>query len=75
MVKRFDKSKKRRVDHLRDRSKLTCIKHGPVNSSYECKLLNCFGTKYSKYRPFKESRQELTTKKTFGKNHVVNYID
>ena len=46
-----DKRKQRYVDHMRDRSKLTCLIHSPGHSSYECRVLNDFGTKYAKERP------------------------
>ena len=58
MGKRADKHNKRCADHPRDGSKLTCLIYGPGRSSYECKVLNDFGAKYSKYRHFKESSQE-----------------
>ena len=45
---------KRYVDHPKDRSKLTCIIHGPGNSSDECKMLGDFGYKYFGIRPTKD---------------------
>ena len=53
------------VYHMKDRYKLTCLIHGPGYSSYECKVLRDFGSKYSKSRPTKDHRNEPTTKKTF----------
>ena len=39
---------KQYVDHLRDRSKHTCLIYGLGNLSDECKVLGEFGSKYSK---------------------------
>ena len=50
--------KQRYVDHTRYRSEKTCIIHGPGNSSYECRVFNYFGSKYTKSRPTKELRKE-----------------
>ena len=47
------KRRKRYADQLKDISKLTCLIHGPGNSSYKCKFLGDFGTKYAKDRPTK----------------------
>ena len=58
------KHTQRYVDNLQDRSKLTCIIHGPGNSQDEYKLLGDFGTKYAKVRPTKDLRQEHETKKS-----------
>ena len=49
---------KRYLDHPKDRSKLTCLIHGPGNSSDECNVLGDFGFKYSKIRTIKDYRQE-----------------
>ena len=46
------------VDHPKDRSKLTCIIHGPVNSSDKCKVLGEFGSRCAKLRPIKDHSQE-----------------
>ena len=53
---------------------LTCLIHGPGNSSDECKVLNYFGNKYSIGGPFKEHRWYPTTNKKFGKKQEVNGI-
>ena len=58
MSERSDKFRKRYVDHPKDISKLTCLIHGPGHSSYECKVLGNFGSKYSKRRPTKYHVQE-----------------
>ena len=58
MGKRSDKCKQRYVYHMRDGSKLTCLIHGPGHSSYKCKGLNYFGSKYTKIRHTKELRQD-----------------
>ena len=47
------KSKQRCVDNQRDGSKLTCLIHGPGHSPDECKVLNDFGSKYTKIIPTK----------------------
>ena len=65
--KRTVKRKKGYIDHPRDRSKLTCLINGLINSSDECKVLKYFGTKYAKGRPFKEIIQDTTSNKRSGK--------
>ena len=52
MGKHSGKRKQRYVDHPRDQSKLTCLIHGPGNSSDERKVLNDFSTEYAKGRKF-----------------------
>ena len=56
------KRRKRYVD-LKDRSKLTCLIHGPGHSPDECKVLGEFGSKYSKSRPTKYRGHEPTARK------------
>ena len=41
------KRRKMYLDHLNDRSKLTCLIHDPGHSSDECKVLGRFGNKYA----------------------------
>ena len=41
---------------VRGWSKLTCLIHGPGDSSDECRVLNDFGCNYTNVRPFKECR-------------------
>ena len=48
-----ENQRKRYIDHPKDILKLTCLIHGPGNSSYKCKFLGDFGTKYAKDRPTK----------------------
>ena len=72
MIKLTIKHNKRYVDHPRYQSKLTCIIHSPGNSSDECKVLNCSGSKYTKIRPSKEHRKKPTPKKSFGNNQDKN---
>ena len=57
MDKRAVKCKQRCVDQISYLLQLTCLIHGPGHSSDEYKVLNYFGTKYSKVSPFKESSQ------------------
>ena len=74
MGKHSDKRNKRRVDFLRGQYTLTCIFRDPGHSSDECKVLNGFGTKYTKVKPFKERNQDPTFRKKFGNNPEVNFI-
>ena len=60
---RTDKRKKRWVDRMRDRLKLTCIIHGPGHYLDELKVLNRFGNKYYKGNNFKERMQDTSTKR------------
>ena len=61
---------KRYIDRLKDISKLTCLIHGPGNSSDECEVLDEFGTKNSKGRPAKYLRQELATRKSLEDRNI-----
>ena len=74
MGKHAGRCKKRYVDCPIEISQLTCLIHGPGHSSDECKVLDNFGTKYAKCRPFKESRVNPTTKKKYKKKQQVNSI-
>ena len=56
------------------RYQLTCLIHGTGNSSYYCKVLGDFGSKYSKIRRTKGHRQEPVFKKKFGKHQKNNAI-
>ena len=60
MGKRAGKSDQRCVGIQRYISQLTCLITGPGHSSYECKVLNHFGTKYTIGGTFKERRKEPT---------------
>ena len=66
------KRRKRYVDNMKDITKPTCLIRGSVNSSYKRNVLGEFGTKYDKYRPTKEHRQDPATKKRFGIQHKKN---
>ena len=68
------KRRKRYVDNLKDRSKLTCLVHGPGNSSDGCKVLGDFGYKYSERIPTKYHGHEPTTNKQFDINQENNHI-
>ena len=68
------KSKQRYADHTRDWPKPTCLIHDLGHSSYECKVLKYFGTKYAKGRNFKERWKEPTFKKRFVNRKEVNSI-
>ena len=62
------------VDHSEDRSKPTCIIHGPGNSSDECKVLGDFGSKYSKIRPTKDRGKDPATVKKLNSQQENNAI-
>ena len=47
---------------MKNRSKQTCLIHGPGNSSDECKVLGDFGSRYSKSRPTKDHGHDPSTK-------------
>ena len=68
------KHRKIYVDNPRDRSKLTSLIHGPGHSSYKCKVLGDFGTKYAKFRLTKDHRKDPATRKKFGINQENNAI-
>ena len=70
----YGKCRKSYVDHLKGRSKLTCLIHGPGHLSDECKVLGEFGTKYAKYRTTKDHSQDYATMKRFGKQQDNNDI-
>ena len=55
------KSKKIYIDCPRDQLKLTCLIHVPGHLSYECKVLNDFGTKHTKGRLFEKRMKEPTS--------------
>ena len=55
------KFRKWNVYHPKNRSKQTCIIHGPGHSSDECKVLGDFGYRYSKIRPTKDHSNERAT--------------
>ena len=60
------KRRKRYVDHPKDISKLTCLIHVPGHSSYICKVLGDFGSKYYKIRPTKYHGHDLAAKNKFS---------
>ena len=63
--------KKRYVNHLGSRSKLTCLIHGNASQpSKHCKLLNYFGTRYAEGIPFKDSRNNPNINMFFRKQEV-----
>ena len=65
MSESASKCRKIYEDSLKYRLPLTCIIHGPENSSYECKFLCGFGSKYTKYRPTKDCKKYPSIKKKF----------
>ena len=69
------KRRKRYVDHLKDRSRLTCLFHIPGHSSVECKVLGDFGSKYSERRPTKNHGQDTTKMNKFNRKQEKNSMD
>ena len=71
------KSRKKYIDNTKDIYKPTCVIHSPRNSSYECKVLGYFGSKYSKSRPAKDRGHNTATRKKFNwqqeNNAIVNH--
>ena len=65
--KSVGKRRKNYVDHLKDRSKHTCLIHIPVHSSDECMILGDYGSKYSKRRPTKDCRYDPSTINKFNR--------
>ena len=61
------KHRKRYVDHPKNIPKKTCLIHGPVNPSYECKVLGDFGYTYSKSCPTKYHGNYTSTKNKVNK--------
>ena len=68
------KIRKSYVDHPKDRSKLTCIIHGPGNSSNECKVLRNFGSEYSKIMSTKDRGKDHSNTKKCSKKKERNDI-
>ena len=64
------------VDHPNDRSKHTCLTHGPGNSSYGLNVFGNYGYKFSKIRPTKDCRYYPVTRGKFNRQQdnsgVVN---
>ena len=54
------------VYHPKYRSQITCLIHGHVNSSDECKFFDDFGSKYAKVRYTKDHSQESANKKIWN---------
>ena len=71
-----EKCRERYVYHPKDRSKRTCLIHGPSNSSDECKVLGDFGSKYAKSRTTKDRGHgrvdKIKSKSQQEINSVVN---
>ena len=58
MSKCDDKRNQRYVYHPMDRSKLNCLINVPGNSPDECRVLNDFGSNYTKGKTSKEQSQD-----------------
>ena len=57
-----EKNRKWYVNHPKDRSKQTCLIHGSIHSSDECKILEDFGNIYVKISPTKPTKLWKTAK-------------
>ena len=66
---------KRYLDHTRDRSKQTCLIHGPGHSLDECKFLGDFGSKYFKRRNDKDLWHDNANRKKLNIKQENNTID
>ena len=62
------------VDHPKIRSKITCLIHGPGNSSDDCQVFGEFVNKYDKYRPNKDCSHYPATRKCFGRQQETNSV-
>ena len=67
MIESAEKRRKGYVYYPNNKSKHTCLIHGPSHSSYEWKVLGDFCYKYSKIRPTKDRDHEAATKNKFNK--------
>ena len=65
------------LDHPRDISKHNCLINFPGNSSYGCKVLWEFGSKYYKRIPTKDHGYDTETRNKFNiqkdKNAIFNH--
>ena len=77
MSERDGKRRNIYVYHPKDRSKPTCLIHGPIHSSDECKVLGDFGSRYDKNIHTKDCGHNLAHRKKFNrqeeKNAIVNH--
>ena len=73
MIESSGKRRKGCVDHPKDRSKPTCLAHGPGHSSYGCNALGEFVSKHSKSRPTKD-RGHDPVDKLLNRNQENSYI-
>ena len=71
MSKHAIKCKLMYVNHPMDRSKLTWFIHGSGHSSADCKVLNAFGSKYTKDRPSKKRRKDPAFGKSLEKSKLT----
>ena len=61
------------LDHPKGESK-TCLIHGPGISSYECKVLGDFGSKYVKIRTNEDCGHDTIPRKKFNSQEENNDI-
>ena len=71
---RYGNHRKSYVDHSKNRSKLTCLTHGPGHSLDGCKVLEDFGSKYSKSIPTKYRGNEPASNEKFNRQQDNNSI-
>ena len=74
MSERNGKRRKRHVDHPKDIFNHNDLVHDPGNSSYKCKVLGYFGSKYSKSRSTKDCGYETAIENKFSKHQDNNAI-
>ena len=67
------KHRKRYLYHPKGKSK-TCHTHIPGHSSYKCKVLGYFGSRYVKIIPTRDRRHNFVPRKRFNKQQDNNVI-
>ena len=76
MSERPGKRRRRSVYHPQGRSKPTCIIHGTMHSSDECKVMGDFGSNDDKRSPAKNRGDDPKTRNKFNRrkenNNIVN---
>ena len=62
------------VDYPKGNYKPTCLIHNPGHSSYECKVLGDFGSKYAIIRPTKYHGHNTANRNKFNRQEDKNAI-
>ena len=68
------KRRKRYVDHWKDRSKPTCIIHGPGHSSDKCRFLGDLSSRYATKISTKDCGHDNANRKKFNRQKEMNDI-